>query len=614
MKRSRRWAGAAALAWAAAQAALAAGTADHPLPAAEPATAPPKASYDLEVRAPEPLRQLLLRFLDLARFRDATIDDAIAGTELDRLIAAAPAQARALLETEGYFSSRVGARREASTLEGAPPRVILQVEPGPRTTVVAWTLDPRGDLAERLDRDLQRAVDVTAELRRGWALGVGQPFTQAAWSDAKGETLARLRALGYPAATIEDTRADIDAASGTARLTVLVDSGPLYRLGPIQIEGLSRYEPSTVLNIVDFGQGDAYTEKRLLDLQERLGKVGLFDAVSVELDPAPETSQAAPVLVRLRESPLQQATVGGGYSANTGQRITLEHTHRRPMGLQAIVRNKLQLGRDERTWEGSITSHPLRGQYRALASAKYSWLDAGDLIVTSGQWRLGGTLDTERIERLFFGELLSDTARATGTTESARAVSGNYHLVWRDVDSVVLPTFGETANMQAGLGYAFSNAADNGVFGRAYGRFTLYRPFGERWYFTGRLELGHLQAPKTVDLPETLLFRAGGDESVRGYGFRTLGPSVNGVSFGGRMLATLSAEVARPVSVSLPTVWGAAFVDAGNAANEWRDLRPVVGYGLGVRWRSPVGPLRADLAYGHELRRFRVHVSVGIAF
>lgn len=619
MTRRRRWALTVAAACSAAHLALAA-TGEVAAPAAAnaaaagAAVAAPRASYTLAVDAPEPLKQLLLRFLDLSRFREEAAAESVGGIELERLIAAAPAQARALLETEGYFSAKVAMRRDAPAGPGEPLPLTLQVEPGPRTTVAVWTLDPRGDLSERLDRDLQRAVDITADLRRRWPLGVGEPFTQQRWSAAKSDTLARLRALGYPAAAIEDTRAQIDVATSSARLTVLVDSGPLYRLGPVRIEGLSRYEPATVLNVVDFGPGEPYTEKRLLDLQERLGKIGLFDGVSVELDADLATSQEAPVIVRVREAPLQQATVGAGFSANTGQRVTLEHTHRRPFGLYAIVRNKLQLGRDERSWEGSVFSHPLRGQYRALASAKYSWLDAGELIVTSGQWRLGGTLDTERIERLFFAELLSDTARSAGREASARAASGNYHLVWRDVDSIVLPTFGETANMQAGLGYAFSNAAENGFFARAYGRFTAYRPFGERWYFTGRLEVGHVEAPVNVIVPETLLFRAGGDESVRGYGFQTLGPSRNGVNFGGRMLATISAEVARPVSAQLPTVWGAAFVDAGNAADRWRDLRPVVGYGVGVRWRSPVGPLRADLAYGHELRRARVHVSVGIAF
>jgi translocation and assembly module TamA len=75
-----------------------------------------------------------------------------------------------------------------------------------------------------------------------------------------------------------------------------------------------------------------------------------------------------------------------------------------------------------------------------------------------------------------------------------------------------------------------------------------------------------------------------------------------------------SAEIARPISENRPALWWAAFVDAGNAANAWNELTPAVGYGLGLRWRSPVGPLRLDLAYGQEVRKVRLHLSVGIAF
>jgi translocation and assembly module TamA len=111
-----------------------------------------------------------------------------------------------------------------------------------------------------------------------------------------------------------------------------------------------------------------------------------------------------------------------------------------------------------------------------------------------------------------------------------------------------------------------------------------------------------------------LLFRAGGDESVRGYAYRTLGPTRDGVLASGRVLFTGSAEIARPFTPRLPSLWWAAFVDAGNAADTWQELDPVLGYGVGLRYRSPVGPLRLDLAYGQEIRKARLHLSVGIAF
>jgi translocation and assembly module TamA len=581
-----------------------------------PATANPAAlAYRLDIEAPLPLAALLRTYLDLARFQQATAADAITGAELDRLVMASEAQARDLLRTAGFFAAEARSIREVPAADDpTPPLVRVRVTPGPPARVARWTLRSQGELEVLLEQQDAASLATWRAIQSAWPLTDGELFTQDAWDTAKNAVLARLRTQGYPNAAFSGTRADVDATRHEVRLFALVDSGPLVRLGPVSFVGLERYDESAARNMVDFVEGDFFTEKRLLDLQERLGKVGLFDGVTVELDSDPAKAAAAPVLVTLREAPLQQATLGAGVSANTGPRITLEHTHRRPFGLDVIARNKVRFGRDERGWEGSLISHPLRRQYRALASGKVDWLDAGDAITQSRQARIGGSLDTERIERLFFAELLNDEVRNAAGIVSASAVSGNYHLVWRDVDSVLLPTRGDTANMQVGLGHAYSDDAEDGVFARAYGRFTAYRPVGRTWYFTGRLEIGHVQAADAVRIPETLEFRAGGDESVRGYAYRSLGPAANGVVGSGRMVLTTSVEMARPVSAALPSVWGAVFLDAGNAADRWSDWKPVYGLGVGARWRSPVGPLRVDLAYGEAVRRARLHVSVGIAF
>ena len=83
---------------------------------------------------------------------------------------------------------------------------------------------------------------------------------------------------------------------------------------------------------------------------------------------------------------------------------------------------------------------------------------------------------------------------------------------------------------------------------------------------------------------------------------------------GGNSLVTTSVEVAHPIMASLPSVWWATFVDAGRAAPRFNDLKMALGYGVGVRWRSPVGPLRADWSWGQEVHRGRIDLSVGIAF
>ena len=571
-----------------------------------------RAPYRIEVVAPDELRPLLTEHLDLARFQNAPDTEAIDASELARLTAAAPAQARTLLETEGYFAARVQAERSVGS--DGQPVVRIRVEPGPRSVVtkVDFTVDGElQTLADQLDED---AAALRTSLRRGWPLRPGEPFRQAAWASAKTGTLAQARAEGYPAAAWTKTVAQVDAEQHQVALTLALDSGALYRLGEIRVEGLERYDESTVRRLSTFAAGQPYNEKLLLDYQERIQKLGLFDSATVELDPDPKTSAAAPVRVRVHELTSQQATVGVGISANTGPRVTLEHRHRRPFGMNWVATNKFEFGSLIKSWTGELISHPLEGLYRNLLAGNAERLRSGEEIRTSWTARLGRTQDTQRIERTYFAELTHARVDNPAGRTRSEALTANYHWIYRDLDSILLPTDGYTVSLQSAVGRSRNSTLDNGPFGRGYGRYTLYRPLGRAWYASLRVEAGQIIASDAVGVPDTLLFRAGGDDSVRGYAYRTLGPLVDGVVTSGRVMATGSAEIARPISDSMPSLWWAVFADAGNAANHWKDLAPAWGYGLGLRWRSPVGPLRVDLAYGEEVRKVRLHLSVGIAF
>ena len=578
------------------------------------------AVFGFDVQAPEPLRRLLLRHLDLARFQSAPAADSITPSELERLMRAAPAQARALLETEGYFNPEVGVSRTADS--GPLPQLLMVVTPGERTRVDGVVLTAAGALDAAARAGDPAALDAIATWRRQWPLPAGAAFTQNAWSDAKARALTRLRAEGYAvAAWAPATRARVDAPSHRVDLELVLDSGPLYRVGPLQIEGLQRYPEDAVRKLARFEAGEPYSETLLLDFQDRLQKVGLFEGASVEIDADPATADAAPVHVRVKELTLQQATLGLGASANTGPRASVEYTHRQVFGSRWIARNKLELGPTQQSWEGELTSYPLDRLYRNLVAGSALRLSTNDEQLLSWKLRAGRTQDTPRIERLIFAEATHARLTSAALTNNGDALSGNYHWVFRDVDNVLLPTAGLTVSAQGALGYARGNQTVGsapqqsaaGPFGRAYARVTWYRPLGA-WYGTLRIEAGQLFTKDVIGVPDTLLFRAGGDDSVRGYAYRSLGPVVAGAVTSARTLLTGSAEVAHPISAAYPAFLGAAFVDAGQAADRWTELRPAVGVGLGLRWRSPVGPLRLDLAYGEAVKKFRAHFSIGIAF
>lgn len=578
------------------------------------------AEYRLEVQAPDPLRQLLRDHLDLSRFQSAPAHAGIDAAEVDRLLRAAPAQARGLLETEGYFNADVRAER-AGMLDGLPQLRVVVV-PGPQTVVDAVSIEAAGALQEAIAAGDRNAGDTLEALRRDWPLGPGMPFRQAAWNSAKGLTLARLRAQGYAAATWRSTRADVDAPANRARLDAVLDSGPLYRLGALRIEGASRYDDAVVRNLATFGPGDPYTEKALLDYQERLQKLGLFGGVSVELDPDPATAAAAPVRVVVKELQQHQATVGLGYSANVGPRVSFEHTDRRFFGRSIIEKDKVAFGPQDQSLQGELSSYPHADLWRDLLSGSTSKLLVNDQRVIGWNARLGRARETPDIDRLYFVQVAHDRLDSAALTRQAEASSLNYQWVFRHLDDLLLPTRGWSAAVQVAGGYAKGSQSvlgepleyGRGPFSRLYTRLTWYRPFAGSWFGTARLEAGQVFSRSAVGVPDALLFRAGGDDSVRGYGYRSLGPEIQGVTVSGRNLLTGSVEVAHPILPAYPAFLWAVFADAGDAADRWQDLRPALGYGAGLRWRSPIGPVKVDLAYGQRVRTFRLHLAIGVTF
>jgi len=234
-------------------------------------------------------------------------------------------------------------------------------------------------------------------------------------------------------------------------LTLALDSGALYRLGEIRVEGLERYDESTVRRLSTFAAGQPYNEKLLLDYQERIQKLGLFDSATVELDPDPKTSAAAPVRVRVHELTSQQATVGVGISANTGPRVTLEHRHRRPFGMNWVATNKFEFGSLIKSWTGELISHPLEGLYRNLLAGNAERLRSGEEIRTSWTARLGRTQDTQRIERTYFAELTHARVDTPAGRTRSEALTANYHWIYRDLDSILLPTDGYTFEQSAAV-------------------------------------------------------------------------------------------------------------------------------------------------------------------
>ena len=577
--------------------------------------------FRLTVDAPADLKALLLQHLDLARLQYAAEADALTRTEVDRLIGAASAQALSLLQTEGYFNPVIKVQRVEDGAE--PPLLRMSVQPGPRATIQRLTLEVQGGLYDEADSGDARAEALSSALQSEWGLQPGQPFTQTAWDSSKNRVLATLRSNGYLQAQWSGTAAQVNTEDNSVRIFAVADSGDLFRVGEIQTAGLQRFDEAAVLPSARELIGKPATEQLIRDVQDRLLNLGLFESIVINVDANAADPAHAPALLALREMPLQQATFGIGYADDTGFQTTLEHTHRRIFDTRWTMHNKLQIGQEQSLWAGDLMSHLQEDGYRNLLAGQVEKLTTNDETRYSWYVRAGRTSDTLRIWRLIYGEYTRALLETSAGDNDSEALSANYHWTWRGVDDLRTPTRGTVWSLQGGLGYARGTTTpadtrietvDTGPFARLYGRVQGYMPLGNNFYGSARLELGQVIVNETLSVPDTLLFRAGGDDSVRGYAYRSLGPVVNGAVISGNALLTASLQVARPIFADQPAFLWALFVDAGNASDGWNNMRPVLGYGVGLHWRSPVGPLRVDLADGQEVQQFRLHFSVGVVF
>jgi translocation and assembly module TamA len=588
-------------------------------------TPAPSQAFDILIEAPQEIRAVLEQHLPLQRFRAVSdLDD----NELARLIVLADTDVRSLLGALGYFSPVVRISRSpvADTVPSASPRppdrprIAVTVTPGPATRTVDVKLTFTGDIATAADAD---AAAQRMAIEQAWRLPPGQRFTQAGWEEAKTQALRELTAKRYPGGRISHSQADIDAPASAAHLSLQLDSGPLYRLGELQVSGLQRYDPVLVPRLARLKRGDVYDQRQLVEAQQRLASSGYFDSAYVLVNPESKP-ESAPVTVQLHEAPLQKIVLGVGLTTDSGPRASLEHSHNRVPGTDWRAVTKLQLERKSPFAQTEWTSLPDERNWRWMTTARVARLDDGELVTRAQTLRFGRVQSGERIDRNVYLQYERANVGRSGnaiTLDDARigdgsALSLNYGWTGRYFDSLPFPSRGYGLGFDAGGGSTLGT--ERQPYARAIGRWLGITPLG-RGRLALRAEGGALLAADNATLPATQLFRTGGDTSVRGYGLREIGVALPNGSVGpGRYLAVASAEWQRPILLrGLSSDWeSTVFVDAGNVADRAGALGRDVAFGVGAgaRWKSPVGPLQMDLAYGVKVQQLRLHLSVGFVF
>ncbi len=564
------------------------------------AAAPETADYDIDLEAPLAQRRLLEQHLDLYRWRGS---ERMTGDQLQRLVRQAPQQLRDILATEGFYSPSV----EASMQDhGGRSVVRLVVVPGQAARVSSVDLQVTGPF-----NDGSAANNAgLAAMRAAWRLPPGAVFRQDDWESAKRNALKALLLERYPTAAIAESRATVNPETGGVALQLTLDSGPAFAFGALAITGLRRYPVSIVERLNPITPGAPYEQAKLLELQSRLQDSPYFASAAVSVDKDPQRSASVPVRVEVSENPSRKLGFGVGISTDTGVRGQVDYGDINFLDRAWRLGGALKLDQKRQSLGGELQFPPGEQGFRDSVNALTERTDISGQVtrkISVGAKRAithGSTEFAYGLRHLTERQDLEGTA----TTRSA-TLSPSYSWTRRALDSLLYPTRGYLLNLQTDVA-ARALLSDQDML-RGYAKAVYFYPLGRRDQLILRGELGALAASHRQYIPSDFLFRTGGDQTVRGYAYQSLGVRQGSAIVGGRYLAVASAEYVH----WLDAKWGAAtFVDAGDAADTLHDLKPVHGYGAGVRWKSPVGPLNLDVAYGRETRKLRLHFSVGFSF
>lgn len=611
-----------------------------PLDDADESAAGP-ARFDIQLEAPAKIQPFLLRHIDLQRYRSLQDLD---GSELDRLLIAAPDNLRDLLGTQGHFSPQISVSREpGGAAAPALGTVRIRIEPGPVTQVASSNVYFKGDIA-----DAEAAAAQRETILRSSQGAVGQDFSQAGWGRVKSDTLRQLTAERYPRGRIVNSLSDIDTTANAAHWHIELDSGLPVQVGTVRVEGAERYGTTTVERLVRLAglrPGADYSLSRLQDAQQKIADSGYYSSVFayVDLEPGDDPARAAPVVVQVKEVQLQSVVLGVGGSTNNGPRLSAEHKHLRlpVIGWQAL--SKLKLERNDQQLSSDWSAPIEDDGWHWLGGGRLARQIDDETTLSSLRLSVGKAQASALFDRRYF--LQYDRARTVNTVSTLAssdgneaALSANYGWTWRRFDTLPYPNRGYGLGLTLGVGTTLGG--ERKPFFSTHARWLGYWPLdpvtevldellamgrvsdkpassSRNGRLALRLQGGAVLADNNAPIPATQLFLTGGDTTVRGYGLRDIGVvQPDGSVTAGRYLGVASFEWQRPIWRSgVRTPWESVlFVDAGVVSNKTTQVDAQVGVGAGVRYNSPVGPLQLDLAYGVDVKRFRIHLNVGFSF
>ncbi|MEE9320620.1 MAG: autotransporter assembly complex family protein [Granulosicoccus sp.] len=442
----------------------------------------------------------------------------------------------------------------------------------------------------------------------------GSVFVSGDYETTKSLLIDRAQDLGYFNFVFIENEVRVSRLQLTADIRLKADSGERFAFGPLEFEQ-DVFSDAFLQRWVPFQEGDPYESGLVGELTQNLQNSGYFQSVRVVPQRDRRYGLVVPVKVTLDRKEDNQVRIGLGFATDSGPRTKLTwakptinrhgHSAEAELGLSELQQNLSLSYRIPRKnqplynfWGIEYGLQNTKDRDEDLSSFLSS-LNFQRVSRTRSQWIESLFIRWER-ERSTIGGVQNTTDLILpGFSYSRSRSKGSPFLEW-----------GQAVSFQAL--YGSRHLLSSIDFYKSVVTFKYLKAISKRNTLIGAAQYGAISTNDFERVPASQRFFAGGDRSVRGFKYRDVSPrNLDGDVIGGRYLEVMSGEY----SYRFLDLWSVAvFVDAGRAFNNFDDAYSV-GAGIGIRWQSPVGPFRIDLAKpvsdGDEDRGIRLHLSLG---
>ncbi|MCF7985119.1 MAG: autotransporter assembly complex protein TamA [Thiohalocapsa sp.] len=477
-----------------------------------------------------------------------------------------------------------------------------------------YRIDPGAPVkVARIDYELTGEGASNPAFPKSFPMQVGDVLLHSDYEKAKSKITSAASDEGYLNAQLTRHQVLIDMVAYEAIIEFHVDTGPRYYLGEVRFDQ-DLLADDYLQEFVTFKPGDVYDPGRLLNLQGRL--IGMEYYENVEIKPLMDQAgpdRVIPIEVIAKRNKANKYRVGIGFATDVGPRLSLDYRrryigrygHKLKAELEISQLTQSLIGEYRIPFRNPVQDYILiRPEIYAFDTASRQGtlfkVTAAHSVVTPGGWRRNIGIDY-RYEDYEVSDQDSDTFNGLVPNISWSKIEADDPINTRNgfrlkyiLQGTLENSLSETTWLSGSVGYK------------------LIKSFGDDYRLITRTDLGVILAGDIQDVPASQRFFAGGDNSVRGWDLDVLGPDdpVTNKTVGGRYLAVGSLELERKIKGN----WsGAVFTDFGNAFDpdytaEWEQSA-----GLGIRYATPIGPVRVDVAYAltKDPGGFRLHVGLG---